>query len=148
MFVATFGGAGNASKAPGTAGTLAAVPFCVLLMLLPAQVQVVFVLSGILLGIILCDRAARILGEEDPSCIVFDEVLGLAVTLMLFRPSLVVVVLGFVLFRFFDIVKPWPVDFFDKRVSGGAGIVLDDVAAGLCAHLVLCVLGFLPFFNF
>ncbi|TWI67238.1 phosphatidylglycerophosphatase A [Desulfobotulus alkaliphilus] len=140
MFLATFAGTGNAKKAPGTMGTLAGIPFCALLLLLPLQVQMVVVMTAVLLGIMVCDKAAEELGEKDPSCVVLDEVLGLAVTLMFFPLSFFTVILGFFLFRFFDIVKPWPVNFFDERIPGGAGIVLDDVAAGLCAHLVLAVL--------
>lgn len=133
-------GTGNASKAPGTLGTLAGLPFCALLLLIPARIQVVVVLGSILMGILICDAAARRLGEKDPSSVVLDEGVGLAVTLMLFPLSLPTLVLGFLLFRLFDIVKPWPVSFFDREVPGGAGIMLDDVAAGFCAHLCLTLL--------
>jgi phosphatidylglycerophosphatase A len=139
LFFATMAGTGNASKAPGTLGTLAAIPFCALLLLFPAKAQVVLMLTAILMGIMVCDAASRRLGEKDPSCVVLDEALGLGVTLMLFPLSLATLVLGFVLFRLFDILKPWPVAYFDQKVPGGAGIVLDDVAAGLCAHLCLSI---------
>lgn len=144
FLLATFFGSGKSPVMPGTVGTLAGVPFCALFLLLPPLVQIPFLIGLILFSIMICDDVAEKLGEKDPSCIVLDEVAGLCVALMLFPLTWKILLWGFFLFRFFDIVKPWPVSFFDKKVGGGAGIVLDDIAAGLYAHLVLHGLSFFP----
>lgn len=137
FLLATVLGTGKSPVMPGTVGTLAGLPLCVLLMLLSPAFQIPVLIGLILFSVIICDRVAEKLGEKDPSCIVLDEVAGLAVTLMLFPLTWKVLCWAFVLFRLFDIVKPWPVRFFDRKIGGGAGIVLDDIAAGLIAHLVL-----------
>lgn len=144
FLLATVLGAGKSPIMPGTVGTLAGIPLCALFMLLSPQVQLPLLIALILFSIMICDRVAEKLGEKDPSCIVLDEVAGYAVTVMLFPLTWKVLLWAFVLFRFFDILKPWPVSFFDRKTGGGAGIVLDDIAAGLYAHLVLAGLSFFP----
>jgi phosphatidylglycerophosphatase A len=79
----------------------------------------------------------RELGVHDHPAIVWDEVVGFLITMSLATPDLLSVALGFALFRLFDIVKPWPVSYFDQKVGGGWGVMLDDVAAGLMALLAL-----------
>jgi phosphatidylglycerophosphatase A len=101
---------------------------------------ITLVLAGV--GVWLCERAAKTLGVHDHSGIVWDEIVGLLLTLFLAPPGWAWLVTGFVLFRFFDIVKPWPISWLDRRVKGGLGIMLDDVVAALFAWLVLQLLAF------
>ncbi len=140
LFLAFGFGSGLAKKAPGTCGTLAAVPLYCLL----AQTGNLFYCLATLIvtigGIWICDIAANKLGEHDFGGIVWDEVAGYLITLLSIPFSLKTVVLGFILFRFFDILKPWPIKVADRRVKGGFGIMLDDVLAGILANLVLVLI--------
>ena len=135
-------GSGLAPKAPGTFGTLAALPLVIgahYYLALPAYIA--FVLALTLLAVYCAARTQRDFGIHDPGAIVSDEWAGLAVTLIALPSSWLVYGLAFVLFRFFDIVKPWPIRVIDARVHGGWGNVLDDVLAGgfACALLHLAV---------
>ena len=136
-------GAGLSPKAPGTVGTLVAVPFYWLMQDWPLWLYVTMLLVTFIAGIYLCQRSARELGVHDHPGIVWDEMVGLWITLLLAPPGWLWVLLGFVLFRFFDIVKPWPIGWVDKHVHGGLGIMLDDVLAGLLALLCLQSLAWL-----
>lgn len=130
-------GSGLSPYAPGTAGTLAAIPLYLLLSMLPPLAYGLATLFAVVLGIYLCGRTSKALGVHDHGAIVWDEFAGLFIT-MLFAPvSVVTVVLGFCLFRLFDILKPWPASVIDTRIKGGLGIMLDDVVAGIYALLVL-----------
>ncbi|MDH5378357.1 MAG: phosphatidylglycerophosphatase A [Gammaproteobacteria bacterium] len=136
-WIALGGGSGLAPVAPGTFGTLAAIP----LYLLCAQFHWSFYLAVIavtvLLGIWSSDVYSRVLGVHDHGSIVIDEVAGYLITMMLVPFSWLNLVLGFVLFRVFDIWKPWPIRQLDRNVHGGLGIMLDDLLAGLMAALIL-----------
>jgi phosphatidylglycerophosphatase A len=88
-------------------------------------------------GIVLCGRAARMLGCDDPPSVVWDEIVGVLITLAGSAPSVMGVAAGFAVFRLFDIWKPWPIGWIDRRVGGGLGIMLDDVAAGLMGFAAL-----------
>ncbi|MGD2056875.1 MAG: phosphatidylglycerophosphatase A [Gammaproteobacteria bacterium] len=124
-------GSGLAPVAPGTAGTLAAVPLYLLLKDLPFAGYLAVVALLFLLGLPVCAHAARQLGMHDHPAIVWDEIVGYLVTMICAPPGLVWIVAGFVLFRFFDILKPWPIRWCDRRVHGGFGIMLDDFLAGV-----------------
>jgi phosphatidylglycerophosphatase A len=130
-------GSGLAPKAPGTWGTLAAVPLYLLMSPLPIGVYLAVVAALFALGIWVCGETARDLGLDDPSAIVWDEWVGLLVTLALAPDGWGWLLVGFGLFRLFDIVKPWPIRFLDRSVHGGLGIMIDDLVAGLMAWLVL-----------
>ncbi len=136
-FLATGFGSGLLPKMPGTFGTLAAVP-CYLLVR-PESVVVfgLLILAMFAVGVVVCGRTSRDLQAHDHPSIVWDEFVGFFVTMLFAPPGLWPVVLGFVLFRIFDIIKPWPIRWFDRRVHGGFGIMLDDVIAGLFAAAVL-----------
>ncbi|WP_333607793.1 phosphatidylglycerophosphatase A family protein [Arsukibacterium sp.] len=136
-FLALGFGSGLAPKAPGTFGTLAAVPFIVLFAMLGDVAYLGFVLCGSLLGVYICGKAAADVGEHDHGAIVWDEIIGFALTMLFVPLSWLTLLLGFALFRFFDIVKPWPIRWFDRRVHGGLGIMLDDVLAAIPAWLIL-----------
>lgn len=137
---ATWFGCGLLKPAPGTWGTLggmiAAIPliyFC--------SIETVLILFGFItcLGYWSCMEFEKISGDHDSSMIVVDEVVGVWITLFLIPFTWVNVILAFVLFRFFDILKPWPIRYLDKKVPGAFGVMIDDVVAGLFAGL--CILG-------
>ncbi len=138
-FLAFGFGSGLAPFAPGTFGTLAAVPIYYLMALLTWPFYLMVLVVTFVLGIYLCEQASQNLGVHDHGGIVWDEFVGLWLTLFLIPNQWYWVLLGFVLFRFFDIVKPFPIKWLDKKVKGGFGIMIDDVIAGLFAWAVLMV---------
>ena len=133
-------GAGFAPRAPGTFGTLVGIPLFLLLAPLPLWLYVLAVAALFAIGVPLCDRVSRDLGVHDHGGIVWDEIVGLLVTLTAVPASWGTVLAGFVLFRLFDILKPWPIRWLDRRVGGGFGIMVDDLLAGIMAAIVLQVL--------
>jgi phosphatidylglycerophosphatase A len=139
-FLAFGFGSGAAPRAPGTAGTLAAAGIYVILPEMALLVYSAFLLISFLLGVWLCGRTARDIGVHDHGGIVWDEFVGFWLTMLLAPPGLLWVVAGFVLFRFFDIVKPWPIRWLDRHIHGGLGIMIDDVLAGLFALACLQLL--------
>ncbi len=130
-------GSGLSPVAPGTFGTLMAVPFYFLLMQLTPGVYLLFLILTFLLGIAICGMSAKQLGVHDHPGIVWDEFVGYLITMFMAPAGWLWIVVGFVLFRFFDILKPWPIRWIDRRVAGGLGIMLDDVLAGIYALVVL-----------
>lgn len=130
-------GSGAVPKAPGTAGTLAAIPFYLLLRSLDPSLYLLLTAALFLFGIWLCHRVSRDLGVHDHGGIVWDEWVGLFVTLWLAPHGWGWVLTGFLLFRLFDIWKPWPIGWLDRRVGGGLGIMLDDLVAGLYGFALL-----------
>lgn len=130
-------GSGAAPVAPGTFGTLAAVPLYLLLAQLPVAIYLLAVVLAFGLGIWLCERCSRDLGVHDHGGIVWDEFVGFWITMIVAPEGWQWVVAGFVLFRFFDILKPFPINYFDKHLKGGLGIMLDDAIAGTFAWFVL-----------
>lgn len=139
-FIAFGFGSGLAPKAPGTFGTLAAVPLYLLCVQLPWLAYLTVVALAILIGIWACGESARKLGVHDHNGIVWDEVAGFLLTMALVVPSVANVVAGFVLFRFFDIVKPWPIRWLDRHVHGGFGIMADDLLAAVYSAVCLLML--------
>jgi phosphatidylglycerophosphatase A len=122
-------GSGLAPVAPGTAGTLVAVPCYLLLRELPTEAYLAMIALLFLLGLPVCNHAARRLGVHDHPAIVWDEIVGYLAAMTWAPPGALWVAGGFVLFRFFDILKPWPIRWCDRRVPGGLGIMLDDLLA-------------------
>jgi phosphatidylglycerophosphatase A len=130
---ATGGYSGRMPFAPGTFGTLAAIPFALVLLIIPPLFYAIYI-SGLILGAVyLADQAEKILDKKDPGCIVIDEIAGYVVTMSVVPIEPGTLAVGFLLFRFFDIVKSAPVRYFENNFSGGAGVVLDDVMAGVLA---------------
>ncbi len=136
-FLAFGFGSGLAPKAPGTFGTLAAVPLYLLASSLPLPAYLVLTLLMFLAGVWLCGRCEQALGVQDHSGIVWDEFVGLFIALAAAPPAPGAIIAGFLLFRLFDVIKPWPIAWFDRRVHGGFGVMLDDVLAGLYAWACL-----------
>jgi phosphatidylglycerophosphatase A len=139
LVLAAWFGTGLIPRAPGTCGSLAAIPFILLIGPLGLAWTSLVVLAFIVLSVGVAGRTARLLDEDDPSVVVIDEVAGMAVALFLVPQSWLSLALGFVLFRLFDILKPYPINFFEK-IEGGKGIVSDDLAAGVYANLCLRVI--------
>lgn len=130
-------GSGLAKKMPGTLGTLAAIPLYLLLMQTPVAVYGIFTLLSVVFGILICEQASKKLDVHDFGGIVWDEIAGFLITMIGLPSSWQSLLAGFVLFRLFDIVKPWPIKWLDKHVEGGLGIMMDDVLAGVFAALIL-----------
>ncbi len=138
---AAFGfGSGAAPVAPGTFGTLMAVALYLLLPAMSPLSYAAFVLASFVLGIWVCGRTAQDIGVHDHGGIVWDEFTGYWLTMFMAPPGWIWIVLGFVLFRLFDIVKPWPIRWLDRNVDGGLGVMIDDVLAGLMALVCLQLL--------
>lgn len=138
-FLAFGFGSGLFPKAPGTAGTLVAVPLAFILRDLDLPVFLALTAVLFIVGVWLCGRTADDLGVHDHSGIVWDEIVGYLVTVAWVPREGLWLVAGFVLFRLFDIWKPWPISTLDRRVKGGFGIMLDDLLAGLVAAAVLFI---------
>lgn len=126
-------GTGLAPKAPGTFGTLAALPLYALLAGLDAEYYLTATILLFLIGIPICSKTEKVIGIQDHSGVVWDEIVGFLITMSFVVPSAISLALGFILFRFFDVIKPWPIRWFDQRVHGGFGIMLDDAIAGVMA---------------
>ena len=139
-FLAFGFGTGLAKKAPGTWGTLAGLALMPLLYMLPLLLAVLFIGLASVFGFWLCGRVADDLGVHDHGGIVWDEMVGIWITLILLPNTWVWWVLGFVLFRALDILKPWPISVLDRHVGGGLGIMVDDMLAGLVAAALLYAL--------
>lgn len=130
-------GSGLAPKAPGTFGTLAALPLVFALSFAPIWLQITLITIGFIFGVYCCDRLAEKLGVHDHSGIVWDEFIGFAIACIAIPQHWFFFLLAFILFRFFDIVKPWPIKLLDSKVDGGFGIMVDDVVAGLFALFLI-----------
>lgn len=136
-------GSGAAPFAPGTFGTLAAVPLYLLLAsFLPALQLGIFILLSFVFGCWLTGKVAKDIGVHDHGGIVWDEFVGLWLTAYFLPLSWGWLLAAFLAFRFFDIIKPWPIKLLDTKVSGGLGIMLDDVLAAVFA-LASIKLGYL-----
>ncbi len=130
-------GSGLSRKMPGTLGTVAALPVYLALMQGGQWVYLIATVLSVLVGIWICDQAARKLDVHDFGGIVWDEIAGFLITMYGIALSWQSLLAGFVLFRLFDVFKPWPISWLDSRVKGGFGIMVDDVVAGIFAAIVL-----------
>jgi len=130
-------GIGKIPIMPGTFGTLLGIPAYLLLVELPVWQYVVVVLFLFVVGIVICDKTSSDMATHDNPGIVFDEIVGLLVTYVAMPDGGPWIIVGFVLFRLFDIWKPYPISWLDKNVGGGFGIMVDDVLAGIFAAICL-----------
>ena len=140
-FLAFGFGTGLAPFAPGTFGSIPGLILFWLTLDFGLHVQLSIAVAMALIGIWICGESARRIGVHDHGGIVWDEIVGMYVTLFLAPISVVGFVLAFVLFRIMDIVKPWPIRELDHSMQGGLGIMLDDLLAALYAALLLALYG-------
>ena len=137
LFLAFGFGSGLMPRAPGTAGTLAAIPLYLWFSQYPLTVYLLLVFLVSITGVWICRQASARLGVHDHPGIVWDEIAGFLITMIPASGSWLWVAAGFVLFRLFDIWKPWPIAWADRELKGGLGIMLDDVLAGGIAAVIL-----------
>lgn len=150
--LATGFGSGLAPYIPGTVGSLAAIPFGLLFAYyLPTEIFSLVIVFSICIGIYICGRTAKDMAIHDHGSIVWDEFVGMWIS-MLVLPILnwQWVLVAFLLFRFFDMLKPWPISWFDRNVHGGMGIMIDDIVAGVVVAVIIFCAGhfWMPRFMF
>lgn len=138
--IATGGYIGRAPFAPGTLGSLPGVLYYFFMSGKPLW-QAFLVLALLILSAVwVAGRAEKLLNTHDPGCIVIDEIAGMAVTFFAIPFHVPLMIIGFILFRFFDILKPFLIGVADRRLTGGVGVVADDVVAGIFSNIVLQML--------
>ena len=146
QFLAFGFGSGLSPRAPGTFGTLAAVPIYWFIADWSLLEYSALILVTAVLGIWICGAASRQLNVHDHPGIVWDEFVGYWITMWAVPVDWVWILAGFVVFRVFDIAKPWPINVLDKKVAGGFGIMIDDILAGVMAcitlHIALALIGY------
>jgi phosphatidylglycerophosphatase A len=130
-------GSGAMPRAPGTWGSLAAIPIWYTFAWLPQPIYWAIVAVAFIVGVWLCGKTADDLKVHDHGGIVWDEFVGMWIALGLFPENIAGVLLAFVMFRLFDVVKPWPINWLDERLPGGFGIMVDDVVAAVMALVCL-----------
>jgi phosphatidylglycerophosphatase A len=140
MIIATGCYSGYLPKAPGTWGSLVGLLIFFLLHTLDVSTYLIVLAGLFLVGTFAAGEAEKIMDHKDPGLVVIDEIVGMLITMVAVPATPLTMVLGFILFRIFDIFKPFPVNFFDQRFHGGLGIMLDDVIAGLYSLVILQVL--------
>lgn len=137
MFLATGGFVGNIPFAPGTFGSLLGIPLCFAFDKIRLTLAIVGTAGLIAFAIWIAQLAETITKQKDPGKIVIDEIAGMVVTMIGIPFHLTSVVIGFFIFRALDILKPFPIRDLEHRVRGGSGVVIDDVAAGICANILV-----------
>ena len=130
-------GSGLAPKAPGTFGTLFALFVWLFISDLSLSLKIIIIFVSFLAGIYFCEKTSEDLEVHDHGAIVWDEFVGFWLTMIFLPPGLFWLLLGFMVFRIMDIFKPWPIGFFDKKIKGGLGIMIDDIFAGFFAGVSL-----------
>lgn len=143
LFLSSGGFIGNIPFAPGTFGSLLGLPLCFILSKINLGVSILFLVMFVSLAIWVCNKAQRLIQEKDPGCIVIDEISGMMLSLTGIPFNLISASAGFVIFRLLDIFKPFPIRAIEKKITGGAGIVLDDVAAGIISNIILRIVLFI-----
>ncbi|WP_420745259.1 phosphatidylglycerophosphatase A [Photobacterium damselae] len=141
--LATGFGSGLAPIVPGTVGTLAAIPLYWVLGQLPFLLYLLAIVIAAIVGVTICQKTSDDMKVHDHGSIVWDEFVGFWIT-MAIAPTISWqwILAGFILFRFFDMLKPWPISWLDKHVSGGFGIMIDDIVAGFMAMISLWFVGY------
>lgn len=134
-------GSGLFAKAPGTCGTVAAIPMYLLLNKYTTLNEYLAIIClSFILGVYFCDLTAKKMETHDHGAIVWDEIVGYFITMIASPVSPLSIIAGFVLFRFFDIKKPWIIKWADKNIAGGLGIMFDDVLAGIASMFCMWLL--------
>jgi len=135
--LATGFGVGYSPIAPGTAGTLVAIPIYYFLSDIPSPLYEITLMGFFFLSVWISENAEAFFGKKDDPRIVIDEVMGFLITMLWLPKTILFIILGFFLFRFFDILKPFPIRQWERRLKGGWGVVLDDVMAAIYANIIL-----------
>lgn len=135
-------GSGLFRKGPGTAGSLVAFPFLVLILELNISLQWLFLITLFFIGIYSADITSKNLNQKDPSCIVIDEIVGLLMLFLLIPLNLKNIFLAFILFRFFDIYKPFPISLAEKKFKNSFGIMFDDILAALLSLITIKIINY------
>jgi phosphatidylglycerophosphatase A len=139
MFFATGCFIGNISFAPGTFGSILGLSLCFFLSKIEFAIAAGLTILFVFFAIWMAHEAQIILKTEDPGCIVIDEMAGMAVTLIGLPFNMIFVLTGFLIFRILDIWKPYPIRLLERKLSGGVGIVMDDIVAGILGNIILRV---------
>ena len=147
-FLALGFGSGLIKKAPGTFGTLVAIPFFLFLQFLSQSLIYLFIITMFFIGIYVADKTSQALAMKDPSCIVIDEVVGFLLLLILvghltgngISITKIDFILAFILFRIFDIWKPFPINLLERKFKGGFGIMIDDIGAAIYAYIIFMLI--------
>ncbi len=141
LLIATGFGVGYSPIAPGTLGTLVALPIYYFLSEIPSPLYEITLVGFFFVSVWISENAERFFGKKDDQRIVIDEIIGFLITMFWIPKTVPFIIIGFFLFRFFDILKPFPIRHLEKRLKGGYGVVLDDVVAGAYANIVLHLIG-------
>jgi phosphatidylglycerophosphatase A len=142
LFIATGFGVGYSPIAPGTLGTLIAIPIYYFLSGIPSPLYEITLIGFFFLSVWISENAEIFFGKKDDQRIVIDEIVGFLITMLWVPKTLPVIIMGFFLFRFFDILKPFPIRRMERKLKGGFGVVLDDVMAGIYANIILQVISY------
>ena len=145
MFIATGCYSGYLPKAPGTWGSLVGLLLFFLLHTLSLEIYLAVIAGIFVIGTFAAGEAEKIMDHQDPGLVVIDEIVGMLITMIAVPVTPLTMVLGFILFRVFDIAKPFPVNFFDQHFHGGLGIMLDDVVAGIYSLIIMQLIFLLAF---
>jgi phosphatidylglycerophosphatase A len=137
LFLATAFGVGFSPIAPGTLGTLVAIPIYYFLSEIPSPLYEITLIGFFFLSVWISQNAEIFFGKKDDQRIVIDEIIGFLITMLWVPKTIRFIIIGFFLFRFFDILKPFPIRRLEKGFKGGFGVVLDDVVAGIYANIIL-----------
>ena len=140
LLLATGFGVGYSPIAPGTLGTLIAIPVYYFLSNIHSPIYEITLIGFFFLSVWISQKAEIFFGKRDDPRIVIDEMMGFLITMLWVPKTILFIILGFFLFRFFDILKPFPIRRLEKSLKGGWGVVLDDVMAGVYANIVLHLL--------
>lgn len=138
LIIATGFGLGNSQILPGTLGTLLGIIPAIFILSQSLILQIVYCFIIVFIGFLVCNKAAKIIGEKDPSCIVADEFCTLPITVIGFSDP-IFILSGFIFHRFFDILKPWPIKKLEE-LPGGLGIILDDFLSAIFALIINIIL--------
>ena len=142
LLLATGFGVGYSPIAPGTSGTLVAIPVYYFLSNILSPLYEITLVGFFFLSVWVSENGERFFGKKDDQRIVIDEIMGFLITMLWVPKTLLFVIIGFFLFRFFDILKPFPIPGLEKGFKGGFGIVLDDVVAGVYANIILQIISY------
>jgi phosphatidylglycerophosphatase A len=137
LLFATGFGVGYSPIVPGTLGTLIAIPIYFFLSTIPSPIYEITLIGFFFLSVWISENAERFFGKKDDRRIVIDEIIGFLITMLWIPKTVPFIVIGFFVFRFFDILKPFPIRRLEKRLKGGYGVVLDDVLAGVYSSIIL-----------